>query len=95
MVKFALPLIALAMAGSVAAAPAPATSATTFSFEKWVEDLIANPDKALSADEAIAAAEAASVVGSAGGLQRRVACEQGWARAPVRFPRLRSSTMKY
>jgi hypothetical protein len=84
MVKFALPLIALAMAGSVAAAPAPATSAITFSFEKWVDDLIANPDTALSVDEAIAAAQAAEVVGSAGGLQKRVNCDQGWARAPVR-----------
>ncbi|KXX79407.1 hypothetical protein MMYC01_204064 [Madurella mycetomatis] len=70
MVKFALPLVALALATSVAAAP-QGTSKTTFSFEQWVEDIIANPDTALTVDEAIAAAQAADVVGSAGGLQKR------------------------
>ncbi|KAG7294522.1 hypothetical protein NEMBOFW57_004597 [Staphylotrichum longicolle] len=64
MVKLALPLAALAMAASVAAVPAPAetspaVSGTTFSFEAWVEDIIAHPDTALTVDEAIAAAEAA------------------------------------
>jgi hypothetical protein len=69
MVKFALPLTALAMAASVAAAPA-GTSGTTFSFEQWVEDIIANPDTALTPDEAVAAASSVAVVGSAGGLQK-------------------------
>lgn len=85
MVKFALPLAVLAIATSVAAAPS-GTSKTTFSFEQWVEDIIANPDTALTVDEAIAAAQAADVVGSAGGLQKRVRCDQetiGWPRAPV------------
>lgn len=87
MVKFALPLAALAIAASVAAAPA-GTSGTTFSFEQWVEDIIANPDTALTPDEAIAAAEEAAVVGSAGGLQKRaVWCDGGWKRAPVCSPR--------
>ncbi|KAK4153396.1 hypothetical protein C8A00DRAFT_15371 [Chaetomidium leptoderma] len=86
MVKFALPLVALAMTASVAAAPAE-TSGTTFSFERWVEDIIANPDTALTVDEAVAAANAADVVGSAGGLQKRIRCDQesiGWKRAPGR-----------
>jgi hypothetical protein len=86
MVKFALPLAALAMAASVAAAPAPATtSANTFSFEAWVEDIIANPDTALSVEEALAAAEHAEVVGAAG-LRRRAVCDiAGWKRANVRL----------
>jgi hypothetical protein len=91
MVNFALPFVALALAASVAAAPAPAetagTSGTTFSFASWVEDVIANPDHALSPDEAIEAAQAAEVVGSAGGLQKRTAkCDpdQVWKRASVR-----------
>ena len=90
-VKFALPLAALAMAASVAAAPAPAeaspaVSGTNFSFEAWVEDIIAHPDTALTVDEALAAAEAADVVGSAGGLQKRAVCDgSGWTRANVRF----------
>jgi TRAP-type uncharacterized transport system substrate-binding protein len=97
MVNFALPFVALALAASVAAAPAPAetaatvvtagTSGTTFSFASWVEDLIANPDHALSIDAAIEAAQAAEVVGSAGGLQKRTAkCDpdQVWKRASVR-----------
>ena len=80
MVKFALPLAALAMAASVAAA----ASATTFSFEQWVEDIIANPDTALSVDEAIAAAKAADVVGSSGVLlQKRLWCDPPLKRAPV------------
>ncbi|KAH6855511.1 hypothetical protein B0I37DRAFT_442339 [Chaetomium sp. MPI-CAGE-AT-0009] len=86
MVKFALPLVALAMSASVAAAPA-GTSATTFSFEQWVEDIIAHPDTAMTVDEAVAAAQASDVVGSAGGLQKRVRCDQetiGWKRAPGR-----------
>lgn len=85
MVKFAVPLAALAMAAAVAAAPS-GTSATTFSFEQWVEDIIANPDTALTVDEAMAAANAADVVGSAGGLRKRVRCNQeqvGWKRANV------------
>jgi hypothetical protein len=86
MVKIALPLAALAMAASVAAAPA-GTSGTTFSFEQWAEDIIANPDTALTVDEAVAAAEEAAVVGSAGGLQKRAWCDGGWPRAPVCSPR--------
>lgn len=91
MVKLAIPLAALAMAASVAAAPAPAeaspaVSGTTFSFEAWVEDIIAHPDTALTVDEALAAAEAADVVGSAGGLTKRATCSpQGWKRANVRL----------
>lgn len=88
MVKLALPLAALATAASVAAVPAPAEtspaiSGTTFSFEAWVEDIIAHPDTALTVDEAIAAAEAAEVVGSAGGLQKRATCDANWPRANV------------
>jgi len=90
MVRLLLPLAALAMTASVAAAPAPAgVSATTFSFEQWVEDIIAHPDTALTVDEALAAAHAADVVGSAGGLQKRIRCDQesiGWKRAPVCRP---------
>jgi hypothetical protein len=89
MVKLALPLATLAMVASVAAAPAR-TSATTFSFEQWVEDIIANPDTALTVDEALEAAHVAEVVGSAGGLQKRAAnCRDDglvWKRAPVRTP---------
>jgi hypothetical protein len=88
MVKLALPLAALAMVASVAAAPAP-TSATTFSFEQWVEDIIANPDTALTVDEALKAAHVVEVVGSAGGLQTRANCRDDglvWKRAPVRTP---------
>jgi hypothetical protein len=87
MVKLALTLAALAMVASVAAAPAP-TSGNTFSFEQWVEDIIANPDTALTVDEAMAAAAAAEVVGSAGGLKKRLTCrdEYNWKRAPVRSP---------
>ncbi|KAK3296418.1 uncharacterized protein B0H64DRAFT_442734 [Chaetomium fimeti] len=87
MVKLALSLVALAMTGSVAAAPAPggatpAVSGTTFSFEAWVEDIIAHPDTALTVDEALAAAEAADAVGSAGGLVKRATCGPSrWTRA--------------
>jgi hypothetical protein len=77
MVKLALPLLALATAVSAVAVRAP-TSATTFSFSQWVEDLIAHPDTALTPEEAIAAAQAAIVVGSAGGLEKRDPnCESG------------------
>jgi hypothetical protein len=99
MVKTAIPLAAaaaLAMAASVAALPA-ATSPTTFSFAQWVEDIISHPDTALTVDEAIAEAEAASIVGSAGGLQKRVNCDHAvgtWTRAPVRNL-LRSDTLLY
>lgn|SRR5690348_3352683 len=77
MVKLALPLIALATAASAAAVPGPTTSGTTFSFSQWVEDIIANPDTALTPDEAIEAAQAADVVGSAGGLAKRAWCHDG------------------
>ena len=78
MVKLALPLVVLATAVSAvpaatvpAAVAPPATSRTTFSFAQWVEDLAANPDTALTPDEAIAAAQAADAIGSAGGLKQR------------------------
>jgi hypothetical protein len=84
MVMFAISLAALAMAASVSAAPA-ATSPTIFSLESWVEDIIANPDTALTADEALAAFHATHQAGSGGGLQKRVTCDQaGWSRANVR-----------
>jgi hypothetical protein len=85
MVKFALPLIALATAAALAS-PAGAP----FSFSQWVEDIIAHPDTALTVDEAIAAARAAHGVGSAGELTKRSLCEldslYGIPRAPVRGP---------
>jgi len=82
MVKLALPLIALVAAASAAAVPATTTTATTtsgttFSFSQWVEDIIANPDTALTPDEAVEAAQAADVVGSAGGLEKRAWCQEG------------------
>lgn len=87
MVKLVLPLVALAISTSgVAAAPAEMTSKSTFSFEQWVEDIIVNPDTALTVDQAVAAAHAADVVGSTGGLRARAICDQeqiGWKRAPV------------
>ncbi|KAF6809955.1 hypothetical protein CPLU01_15401, partial [Colletotrichum plurivorum] len=70
MVKFTSSLIALAMAAAVTAAPAQ-TSQTTFSFAQWVENIIANPNTALTPEEAVAAASAAEVVASAGGLTKR------------------------
>lgn len=76
MVKFTLPLVALAMAATSVVA------GTTFSFEKWVEDIIANPDTALTVDEALAAAREADVVGSVS-LHKRVNCERDDKRAPV------------
>ncbi len=71
MVRPALPLAVLATAASAAAVPA-VTSGTTFSFAQWVEDIIANPDTALTPDEAIAAAQVADRVGSAGGHTKRL-----------------------
>ncbi|TDZ58275.1 hypothetical protein CTRI78_v005615 [Colletotrichum trifolii] len=82
MVKFTTSLVALAMAASVAAAPAP-TSQTTFSFAQWVEDIIANPDTALTPEEAIAAAQTASIVSSAGGLHKRAWCPDALRSAPA------------
>lgn len=73
MVKLTLPLAVLAMASVVAAAPSQ-QSPKVFSFQAWVEDIIANPNTALTVDEAIAAAQTADVVGSAGGLRRRIDC---------------------
>lgn len=80
MVKLALPLVVLATAVSaVSAAAVPAaTSGTTFSFAKWVEDIAANPDTALTPDEAWAAAQAADAVGSAGGLKKRYLDWKPW-----------------
>ncbi|KAL2153599.1 hypothetical protein VTH82DRAFT_4754 [Thermothelomyces myriococcoides] len=68
--------------------PVSTLSSTSFSFEQWVEDIIANPDTAASVEEAVAAAEAAEVVGRAGGLLARddadaVDCNReprGWKR---------------
>ncbi|KAL2166158.1 hypothetical protein VTG60DRAFT_3240 [Thermothelomyces hinnuleus] len=73
MVNFALSLITLAIttATSVVAGPAEASKAVV-----WVEDIIAHPDTAASVDEAVAAAEAADVVGSSGGLQARANCNK-------------------
>lgn len=80
MVKFTASIVALALA--VTAAPAP-TSQTTFSFAQWVEDIIANPDTALSPEEAVAAANAADIVTSAGGLIKRAWCQEHFRDAPV------------
>ena len=86
MVKLAFSLVALATAASAVAVPA-ATSGTTFSFSQWVEDIIANPDTALTPDEAIAAAKAAAGVGSLGGLEKRAWCDAvGSGRANVCHP---------
>jgi hypothetical protein len=76
---------ALAVAASAAALPA-AASPTTFSFAQWVEDIISHPDTALTVDEAVAAAHAASIVGSAGGLQKRAPYCYDQPGAPPRAP---------
>ncbi|CAI0649936.1 unnamed protein product [Colletotrichum noveboracense] len=81
MVKFTASIVALAMAAAVTAAPAP-SSETTFSFASWVEDIIANPDTALSPEQAVAAANSASVVSSAGGLTKRAWCPAEMKDAP-------------
>ena len=85
MVKLALPFVVLATAVSavsaaaVPAAAAPAaTSGTTFSFVEWVEDIAANPDTALTPDEAWAAAQAADAVGSAAGMKKRYLDWKPW-----------------
>ena len=85
MVNFAVPVLALAMIVSVTAAPAPTTSGTLFSFSSWVEDIIANPDTALSPEEAVLEAAKAGVVRSAGGLQKRVSCTASFKDAYVRI----------
>uniref|UniRef100_L2FKS5 Uncharacterized protein n=1 Tax=Colletotrichum fructicola (strain Nara gc5) TaxID=1213859 RepID=L2FKS5_COLFN len=59
MVKFTASVVTLAMAAAVTAAPA-ASSETIFSFASWVEDIIANPDTALSPEQAVAALPALS-----------------------------------
>lgn len=85
MVHFSLPLIALlTLATSVTAAPA--TSATTFTFAQWIEDIIANPDgDHLTPEEAVAARIAA--VSAANPLNvRAVSCKEeqaSWRRANV------------
>ncbi|KAK0644137.1 hypothetical protein B0T16DRAFT_417207 [Cercophora newfieldiana] len=83
MVNFALPLFALGMAASIAASP---VADTTFSFSAWVEDIIANPDTALSADEAVDAAIAAANVTNSGNLlSKRLNCDPpGFRPAPAR-----------
>ncbi|KAI8290322.1 hypothetical protein K4K60_006270 [Colletotrichum sp. SAR11_57] len=81
MVKFTTSIIALAMAVAISAAPAP-SSETTFSFASWVEDIIANPDTALSPEQAVAAANSATVVSSAGGLTKRAWCPADFKDAP-------------
>lgn len=83
MVKFTASVVALAMAAAVTAAPAP-SSETTFSFASWVEDIIANPDTALSPEQAVAAANSAALVSSAGGLTKRAECVASYKDAPVR-----------
>ncbi|KAK4643524.1 hypothetical protein QC761_407388 [Podospora bellae-mahoneyi] len=84
MVNFSLNVTVLALVASVAAAPATAdASSTTFSFARWVEDIIANPDTALSPAEAIAAANATEVVSTAGGLQKRANCQPTFPDAPA------------
>ena len=87
MVNVSLPLLALAMAATAATLPA-VTSATTFSFSQWVEDLIAHPETALSPEEAVAAANAATVVATSAGLIKRVpTCQEGiFESAPVSIP---------
>ncbi|KAK0672018.1 hypothetical protein QBC41DRAFT_353732 [Cercophora samala] len=84
MVNFSIHLAVLALATSVAAAPAPTdNSSVTFSFAQWIEDIIANPDTALTPAEAVAAANAAKVVATAGGLQKRAYCEELFGDAPA------------
>ncbi|KAJ5001183.1 hypothetical protein K4K48_001711 [Colletotrichum sp. SAR 10_66] len=84
MVKFTASIAALALAVAVAvtAAPAP-VSQTTFSFAEWVEDIIANPETALSPDDAVAAANAAEIVSSSGGLTKRAWCQAHFPDAPA------------
>ncbi|KAJ0335586.1 hypothetical protein COL154_004446 [Colletotrichum chrysophilum] len=82
MVKFTASMVALALAITTTAAPAP-TSHTTFSFAQWVEDIIANPDTALSPEEAVTAANAADIVTSAGGLTKRAFCQDLFKDAPA------------
>lgn len=84
MVHFSLPVFGLlALAASVTAAPA--TSGTTFTFEKWVEDIISNPNgNHLSPEQAVEAKNAAV---AAQPLRARAArCMDnapGWGRANV------------
>lgn len=80
-------LAALGLATLAGAIPAPASSgvaSTTFTFSQWVEDLIANPDTALTPDQAVEAwrasvndtatvAERATHAGPAP-LRKRVSC---------------------
>ncbi|KAL0947837.1 hypothetical protein HGRIS_013899 [Hohenbuehelia grisea] len=82
MVHFTFPLVALALTVSVAATPAP-TSATTFSFAQWVDDIITNPDTALTPVQAVEAANAAAVIASAGSLQKRAWCQDQFKSAPA------------
>ncbi|KAF4812554.1 hypothetical protein CGCSCA5_v009053 [Colletotrichum siamense] len=81
MVKFTASVVALVMAAAVTAAPAP-SSETTFSFASWVEDIIANPETALSPEQAVAAANSAALVSSAGGLTKRAECVASYKDAP-------------
>lgn len=67
----ALSLLAASALAAPAPAPAPGSSSTTFSWSGWVEDIIANPDTALTPDEAVEAATASQVVTTSGGLQKR------------------------
>jgi hypothetical protein len=89
MVNYSLPILSLiALSASVAAIPTTGTtSAVTFTFAQWIEDIIANPDgNHLSPEEAVAAKNAA--VATANPLDTRAPrCmdEYDWSRANVRF----------
>ena len=93
-----LPLVALGVLTSqVLAAPVDATVASTeevttrFSFAEWVDSIIANPDTALSPEEAVQAymeTANATLPAPAAGVEKRgwdaaVVCKTGTSRAPV------------
>jgi hypothetical protein len=83
MVNLSLPLLAvLALAVSVTAAPA--TSATSFTFAQWIEDIIANPDgDHLTPEQAVEAKNAAVAVSNPLSVRAPRCMEGVWARANV------------
>jgi hypothetical protein len=83
MVNLSLPLLAvLALAVSVTAAPA--TSATSFTFAQWIEDIIANPDgDHLTPEQAVEAKNAAVAVSNPLNVRAPRCMEGVWARANV------------
>ncbi|KAK3295363.1 uncharacterized protein B0H64DRAFT_417099 [Chaetomium fimeti] len=94
MVRATLTTVALlAVCRAVGAAPAaaePAVVTSDFSFAKWVDELIANPDTAMTPDQAVEAFNAArNNTGSTehskrGDLTKRVSCnEKPGTEAPV------------